>query len=148
MVDTLNNFIRFALCVQKCNCYTPVGPWGSWESIELQRGGILHSRREEMPAVKAANVNSCTVFMCPKGFHRKALEVSLPCSSSKVSSGLEEWDLFPFVFLLHWLGEAGRALGLLLQHPSVLEYRLTLLGAWLTVLLRNFMVSELRCCAC
>lgn len=60
-----------------------------------------------MPAVKAANVNSHTVFVCPKRLHRKALGVSVPCSSSKVNAGHQEWGSF----VLPWLCGTGRALG-------------------------------------
>lgn len=131
-------------CVQKWDCYAPVGPWGSWKSIELQGGGILHSRREEMPAVKAANVNSPTAFVCPKALHRKALGVSVPWSSSEVNAEHQNGTRFS----CPGCGGQAEHLALLLQHPLVLEYKLTLPAAWLSVLLQNFMVSELRCCAC
>lgn len=123
-------------------------PLGIMEIHRASKRGILHSRREEMPAVKAVNVNSCTAFVCPKGLHRKALQVSLPWRSSKVNAGHEEWASVPLAFSCTGCVRQAEHLALLLQHPSVLEYKLTLLAAWLRVLLQNFMVSELRWCAC
>lgn len=62
-----------------------------------------------MPAVKAANVNSLLGLCAPRDFTEKLWESPCPEAARRLMQGTR-MGLFLFVFLLHWLCEAGRAL--------------------------------------
>lgn len=109
--------------------------------------GIWHSSREEIPAVKAANVNSLLRLCAPRDFTEKLWESPFPEAAQRLMQGTRNGTHFSLCFSCSGcLGQAEHSA--LLQHPSVLEYKLTLPAAWLSVLWQNFMISELRCCAC
>lgn len=64
----------------------------AWKLIKLPRLWMFHRRMKDRPAVKGANMNSHSAFLCPKVLQQQSIEVCLPWSSLEVNTRHTGWD--------------------------------------------------------